>query len=65
MLFKEALPKILYVISKKVKKFFIKSGFDFKASFLYIDDVIENIYKLVEKNVLKDIYHLGIIKIIP
>lgn len=55
------IPKILYdYIKKDKKKFLLKSGSDFKASFTYIDDVIENIYKLVrKKNVLKDIYHLG------
>ena len=55
------IPKIIYdfMVNNK-KKFHLKNGSDFRASFTYIDDVVKNIYKLlIKKNRLDDIYNLG------
>lgn len=55
------IPKIMYdfAINKK-KKFRLKNGSNFRASFTYIDDVVSNIYKLlIKKNKLDQIYNLG------
>ena len=55
------IPNILYkIIKKKYKTFNLKSGKDFKASFTYIDDVTNNILKLIRLKKIKHCtYHLG------
>tara|TARA_B100000795_G_scaffold269977_1_gene261545 strand:- start:9411 stop:10352 length:942 start_codon:yes stop_codon:yes gene_type:complete len=55
------IPNILYQIIKNKKILFIlNSGKNFKASFTYIDDVTNSIYKLISmKKFNKSSYHLG------
>ena len=55
------IPSILYQLIKKNKKnFTLSSGENFRASFTYIDDVTENILKLIKiKRLSNSIYHLG------
>ena len=55
------IPIILYnLVKKKQKKFNIESGKDFRASFTFIDDVTENILKLIKlKRIKESVFHLG------
>ena len=55
------IPIILnQLLKEKKKKFSLKSGNDFRASFTYIEDVSKNLLKLIKENKkLDDIYHLG------
>ena len=54
------IPYVLNQILVKKKKNIFLSGNDFEASFTYIDDVSENIFRLLRKNKFNyPLYHLG------